>query len=71
MEIFSVVIKLYCVLFFFSALYFDVFAIFLFNNLLNSGRSIPYVVEITNAILISDSAINMQIIIYVVNRSTR
>ena len=45
MEIFSVVIKLYCVLLL-SALYLDLFlfAVFLFNNLLNSIKLpvIPY-----------------------------
>ena len=63
MEIFSVVIKLYRVLFL-SALYFDLFAIFLFNNLLNSGKLIPYAGLITNTILISDSTTNMQIVMW-------
>ena len=45
-------------------LYFDFLAIYLFNNLLNSRKPIPYIVEITNKILISDSNN------YVVNRST-
>ena len=53
MEIFSVFIKLYCV--FFLALYLDLFlfAVFLFNNLLNFSKLHP--------ISISDSSISRQI----------
>ena len=36
-------------------LYFDFLAIYLFNNLLNPRKPIPYIVKVTNKILIRDS----------------